>query len=204
MWKRLWWFIIAILWLIGCRLTAPTPTTPTTPDIIPITNDAEEILATQPGPLWVMVSGVDEHGLIAEHELILLSRPDKAAVSPRTIHTGTAVAVYEIRHTGSQALQRFYRIQATSGEAGWISDFYIRRVVYVFNPEGTTVPLFSGPGENELAQLANITPVAVKSPVADWWIVQTMDSDLTGWVQAGYIKESPEPEFLLNQQHAHP
>ena len=201
------WLAVAGLWVSGCQLlisATPTPAMPAQPDSIPVTNDAGETLSTQPGPLWVLVSGVDEHGLIAEHELTLLARPDAAAVSETTIHTGTAVAVHEIRQTGPQSLRRFYRIQAPTGETGWISDFYVRRVAYLFNAEGTTVSIFAGPGETELAKLANITPVAVKSPLTDWWIVQTTDGNLTGWVQASYVKESPEPEFLLNQQHAHP
>lgn len=211
MWKRLLWLVMVGSLLIGCqRLTSETSTDTTQPDSVPVTNDAGETLSTQTGPLWVMVSGVDEHGLIAEHELVLLSEPEAAtaeaaAVAETTIHTGTAVAVYEIRQTGPQNLRRFYRIEAPTGETGWISDYYVRRTVYLFNLEGTSVSLYADPStDNVLATVTNITPVSVKSPVADWWIVQTADGTLTGWVQARYVKESPEPEFLLNQQHAHP
>jgi hypothetical protein len=206
MWQRLWWLVVVGLGLSGCQfLASATPTPVTQPETIPITDDAGETLATQTGPLWVVVSGVDEHGLIAEHELVLLSEPMATAVASTTIHTGTAVAVHEIRQTGPQTAQRFYRIEALSGETGWISDYYVRRSVYLFNAEGTSVLLYaSAAANNELASLTNVTPVSVKSVVGDWWIVQTADGALIGWVEAKFVKESPEPEFLLNQQHVHP
>lgn len=201
--KRPYWLLCLIWLLVGCRFSSAAAPPPT-PATIPVTNDAGETLATQPGPLWVLLSGVDEHGLIAEHELTLLSEPVSTAVSDTRIHTGTAVAILEIRQTGPQNLRRFYYVQSLSGKSGWISDFYVRRVAYLFNPQGTTVPLYAMPGKTTLGQVDNVTPVTIKEPSQpDWWIVQTMDEQLTGWVQAGYVKESSEPEFLLNQQHEH-
>ena len=181
----------------------PFPTIQVEVDEIPITDDTGEAISRQPGPLWVLVSGVDEHGLFAEHELTLLSQPEVSAEPAMTIHSGSAVAVHEIRQTGPQNLQRFYRIQSPTGEAGWISDFYVRRVAYLFNSEGTTVPLYESPGGNELSQLVNISPVKLISPLTAWWKVETADTNMTGWVLVSFIKESPEPEFLLNQQHEH-
>lgn len=212
------WLVLVCILLSGCTAVLPAaetpipaaavPPTPTAPILmevsdIPITNDGGEVVSRQPGPLWVLVSGVDEHGLIAEHELTLLREPEAAAVSERTIHTGSAVAVLEIRQTGPQNLQRFYRIQSPTGEAGWISDYYVRRTAYLFNTAGTAVSLLAGPGGSALAELVNVTPVEIKSPLTAWWEVQTQDGELTGWVLATYVKESPEPEFLLNQQHTH-
>jgi hypothetical protein len=168
---------------------------------IPVTNGAGAVVSRQPGPLWVLLSGVDEHGLIAEHELTLLSEPEPTAVSETTIHTGAAVGVLEIRQTGPQNLQRYYRVQAPTGQAGWISDYYVRRTGYLFNAGGTAVPLLDTPGGSEVAEVVNVTPVEILSPLAAWWQVQTRDGNLTGWVEVGYVKESPEPEFLLNQHH---
>jgi hypothetical protein len=201
-------FLLLLLniWLVGCATDAGPPTSVVPlPETVMITNEAGETIATQTGPLWVLLSGVDEHGLIAEHELTLLAEADALSDAKSTIHTGVAVAVQEIRHTGPQNLQRFYHIQTLDGHNGWISDYYVRRVGYLFNDSGTEVSLYAAPGENEVAQLPNITPIAIKDPTrTDWWIVQTVDSELTGWVEAGYVKESSEPEFLLNQQHPHP
>ncbi|MCP5095475.1 MAG: hypothetical protein GY943_07980 [Chloroflexi bacterium] len=182
----------------------PTPPFSPPPDVVPITDDTGETIATQPKGLWVMVSGVDEHGLIVEDVLNLLEEPDNEESTTVPVHSGTAVVVHEIRQTGPQGLRRYYRVQAMNGEMGWISDYYVRRVSYVFNENGTTVPLFAAPGENEITQLDNVTPVTIREPTQDeWWIVQTVDGDLLGWVEASFVKESPEPEFLLNQQHAH-
>ena len=203
--KKLVWFVT--LFLVGCNSfvsTTPTPVFSPPADSIPITDDSGATIATQPTGLWVMLSGVDEHGLIVEHDLTLFDEPDNPEATTSLIHTGTAVAVHEIRQTGPQGLRRFYRIQATDGQTGWISDFYVRRVVYLFNDEGTTVPLFASPGEREMAQLPNVTPVILKEPTQDeWWIVQTVEGDMLGWVAANFVKESPEPEYLLNQQHLH-
>lgn len=216
--KRLYWLVIVVFFSGGCVASdgatptavpaaelAPTPFPTIQVEVydIPVTDEAGGVIARQPGPLWVLVSGVDEHGLIAEHELALLNAPDASAVSETVIHTGSPAAVQEIRHTGPQNLQRFYRIQSPTGPAGWISDFYIRRVAYLFNSEGTTVPLFESPGGNEIARLEDVTPVLLLSPLTTWWKVETADNKLTGWVPVNYVKESPEPEYLLNQQHEH-
>ena len=200
-------FLFVWLFLAGCNSIIPATPTPQftlPPDTIPITDESGATVATQPGGLWVMVSGVDEHGLIIEHELVLFDEPDNEEATTSLIHTGTAVVVHEIRQTGPQGLRRFYRVQALNGQMGWISDYYVRRVVYLFDENGTAVSLFAAPDGQELTQVANVTPVIIKEPTgADWWIVQTVEGDVLGWVQTGFIKESPEPEFLLNQQHSH-
>lgn len=200
-------FLCIMLLLAGCGSTlsaTPTPQFSLPPDPLPITDDSGATIATQPNGFWVMVSGVDEHGLIIEHELTLFDEPNNEEATTTLIHTGTAVVVHEIRQTGPQGLRRFYRIQATNGQMGWISDYYVRRIVYLFDENGTAVSLFAAPDGKEITQVANVTPVIIKEPTgADWWIVQTVEGNILGWVQAAFIKESPEPEFLLNQQHAH-
>lgn len=193
--------------LLGCNTAVPdAPPTPIVPlpEAVHITNDAGETIATQPGLLWVLVSGVDEHGLIAEHELNLMAAPILEADVERLVHTGTAVAVQEIRQTGPQNLRRFYRVMTIEGDSGWISDYYVRRVGYLFNENGTDVPIFAAPEGSEVSRLPNVSPVTIKDPTRpDWWIVQTMAGDLTGWVPVSFVKESPEPEFLLNIEHEH-
>lgn len=200
-------FLFFMLLMAGCSSLVPATPTPQflpPPDTIPVTDDSGVIIATQPGGLWVMVSGVDEHGLIVEHELTLFDEPDNEDAATSLIHTGTAVVVHEIRQSGPQGLRRFYRVQAINGQMGWISDYYVRRVVYLYDKDGTAVPLFAAPDGQEVAQVPNVTPVLIKEPTgADWWIIQTVEGDMLGWVPATFIKESPEPEFLLNQQHTH-
>lgn len=197
--------ILAAGLLAGCRTASQPPTPPVSlPQTVIITNDSGETMATQTGPLWVLLSGVDEHGLIVEHEVALLAAPDATAEVKVMIHTGTAVAVQEIRHSGPQGLRRFYQVQTLGGENGWISDYYVRRVAYLFDEDAPEVLLYAAPGEKQVAGLPNVSPVTIKDPTRpDWWIVQTPDGGITGWVAAGFVKESPEQEFLLKQQHEH-
>ncbi len=197
------------LWaLSGCAgsrwgTAAGASTTAIPPTAVPITaNDTN--IAVQPGPLWVLLSGVDEHGLIAEHELILLTSPDPTAAQAARVHTGVAAAVQEIRHTGPQNVRRFYHVQTVTGATGWISDYYVRRVAYLFDANGSTISLYSAPDGLEVEQLSNVSPVTIKVPTDDeWWLVQAVQTGTMGWVRVSFVKESPAWEFLLNQQHDH-
>lgn len=195
---------LCTVWLAACA-GAETAVSPPPPTAVAISGADDETLAIQDGPLWVLLSGVDEHGLIAEHELTLLQEPDAAADPGPIVHTGIPAAVLEIRHGGPQNLQRFYQIETISGDVGWISDYYVRRVAYLYDAESETVPLFAAPNGQEVARLPNISPVAVKQPtVGDWWLVQAVEDGTLGWVQAELVKESPLSEFLTNQSHEHP
>lgn len=174
------------------------------PTAVAISGENGEILATQDGPIWVLLSGVDEHGLIAEHELTLLAEPDPTATTGTLVHTGVSASVLEIQHGGPQNLQRFYHVETVDGITGWISDYYVRRVAYVYDGTSDGVPLYASPEGQLLSRLPNVSPVAVKEPSdADWWLVQSVDDGLLGWVQATFVRESPSPEFLLNQTHEH-
>lgn len=207
-------FIFAFF-LAGCGSSAPsapasTPTSSPTPPIItspiPVSNAEGTPIANQPGFIeWVLLSGVDEHGLIAEHTLMLLKDADPQAAALAEIHTGSPVIVLEIRNVGPQGLQRFYHVQTLEDVTGWISDYYVRRQAYVFNGEDMTVPLFDKPRGAEIARLENVTPVTLRQPQdLDWWQVSTLDGNLVGWVESKFIKESPEKEFLLgNNEHEH-
>ena len=188
--------------LVGCGKRTPPPPLPTA---IPISLASGEVVATEDtGGTWVLLSGVDEHGLVAEHEVALLLEPDPAADAGTYHHTGIAAAVQEIRHTGPQNLRRFYRVQLMTGEAGWISDYYVRHLAYLFDKNGQTVALYASPDGVAVGEVANVTPVVVRDPSdVDWWLVQTVESGLVGWVSVRMIKESPEPEFLLEQDHVH-
>ena len=203
--------------LTACGGVTPVPTTPTPtftpPPTLPIvaspitiSNAEGTPIAEQPGFLeWVLLSGVDEHGLPAEHELTLLADADPRAAALTQIHTGSPVIVLEIRQEGPQGLQRFYHIQTLDGMTGWISDYYVRRQAYLFNSEGTTVPIFDKPRGAEIARLKNVTPVTLRQPQdSNWWQVSTLDGSVIGWVEYKFVKESPDKEFLSGADHDHP
>jgi hypothetical protein len=199
--------------LIACSAAnapAPTFTPPPTPPIIasPITvSNAEGTpISLQPGFVeWVLLSGVDEHGLTAEHSLTLLADADPNAPEVSQIHTGHPVIVLEIRQVGPQGLQRFYHVQTPDGITGWISDYYVRRQAYLFNHEGTAVLIYDKPQGAQIAQVANVTPVTLRQPQElTWWQVSTLDGNVLGWVESRFVKESPEEEFLFGEGHEHP
>jgi len=184
----------------------PPPTPPIIASSIAISNAEGTSISEQPGFLeWVLLSGVDEHGIAAEHDLTLLADTDPQAAALTQIHTGTPVIVLEIRQVGPQGLQRFYHVQTLDGTTGWISDYYVRRKAYVFDINGTTVPIFDKPRGAEIARLENVTPVTLRQPQdVDWWQVSTLDGSVLGWVEVKFVKESPEKEFLLGENHDHP
>ena len=149
---------------------------------------------------WILISGVDEHGLIAEDELQLLVDPEPDAGVLANLPTGVPVLVEEKINTGPQNLRRFYRVLALNGMSGWISDYYVRRVVYIFDISRQTVRLYDAPDGEVAADITNIYPVAiVDASRPDWWEVQTADGQYRGWILAEQVKESPEPEFLFVQ-----
>ena len=207
--------LLLICFLAACSpAPSPAPPTPTftpkaTPPIIasPITisNAGGTPVAEQPGFVeWVLLSGVDEHGIIVEHFLNLLADADPGADPVHLIHTGHPVVVHEIRHVGPQNLQRFYRVETLEGFDGWISDYYVRRTAYVFNINGTAVPIFDRPGGAQIAEMSNVTPVTLLEPQdIAWWRISSLDGSILGWVFASMVKESPENEFLIGSDHEH-
>lgn len=205
--------LLFALLLTACTAVSPASppfTPPPTPPIIgspiPVTNAEGTPMAEQPGFVeWVLLSGVDEHGLLVEHTLALRSDADPHAAPLTQIHTGSPVMVLEIRHVGPQNLQRFYRVETLEHLTGWISDFYVRRQAYVFNQAGEQVTLFDAPEGTELAQLVNVTPITLLQPQDfAWWQVSTREGSIVGWVETKFVKESPEREFLAGTDHTHP
>lgn len=203
-------FLVLSLTTSGCapvgELLSSDATTTTPQATIPISNASGEVVASQPGPQWVLLSGVDEHGLLSEPQLELLALPRAETTPLAQLPSGIAAAVLEIRHLGPQSLQRFYRVEAVSGEIGWISDYYVRPHAYLFNIGGTSVPLHSSAVGSVSAHAPNVTPVLILDPASStgWWLVRTIDEDITGWVLAEFVKESSEEEFLLSSgAHEH-
>jgi hypothetical protein len=172
------------------------------PERVPVTNSAGDVLSRHEGPLWVLISGVDEHGLVEANEVALLATPRPEGPAVHQVHTGTPAAVHEIRQTGPQNLWRFYLVRTVGGEEGWVSDYFIRRLAYLFKAGAETVLVHETPGGAVVFEAQQVTPVVLLAPNrSDWWQVATADGTLTGWVETGYVKESPVWEFLLNLEH---
>ena len=205
--RRFFWLFWLALLLLGGAIACGSDEVQTEslpPTAVSISNETGETLAVQEGPVWVLLSGVDEHGLIAEHELTLLKEPDPNAPSDSLVHTGISASVLEIRQGGPQNLHRFYHVETVDGLTGWISDYYVRRVAYLFDADSDGVDLFASPEGQLVSRLPNVSPIAVKEPSAgDWWLVQSVENGTLGWVLATFVKESPSPEFLLDESHTH-
>ena len=197
------WLLFFIMGAAGCGVS-PTAPVVDPPTAVSRQTDAGQTLSTEPGPLWVLVSGVDEHGLMATPRLTLLAAPDPAAAGQGQVDTGQPAWVDEIRQNGPQGLRRFYHVQLVSGESGWLPDFYIRREAYLYLPDTNLIPLYDQPDGQIVAWLPNVSPVKLLDPTApDWWRVETADGATSGWVPTEQVKESSEREFLQNAGHDH-
>lgn len=191
--------------LVGCTAEVPvTPTMAPPPTAVSISVDGE-VVKLQEGEMWVLVSGVDEHGLIIEHDLLLLLEPRQNSLwSEWMVHSGTPAAVLEIHYSGPQNLRRFYHIETPSGAIGWISDYYVRPLAYLYEPAAETVPLYAEPEGEMTAELANVSPVKLLDPTDElWWEVEALSGE-RGWVPVELIKESAARQFLTDTQHEHP
>ena len=197
------WLLFFIMGAAGCGVSPAAPVVDP-PTAVPRQTDAGQTLSTEPGPLWVLVSGVDEHGLMATPRLTLLAAPDPAAAGQGQVDTGQPAWVDAIRQNGPQGLRRFYHVQLVSGESGWLPDFYVRREAYLYLPDTNLIPLYDQPDGQIVAWLPNVSPVKLLDPTApDWWQVETADGATSGWVPAEQVKESSEREFLQDAGHDH-
>ena len=163
--KRYLWLVLLPLFLLACADEAPPPQV-VPPTAVPISDDSGETVAMQEGPIWVLLSGVDEHGLVAEGMLGLLENPDPDIEANRMVQTGIAASVLEIRQSGPQSLQRFFRVETVDGATGWISDYYVRRVAYLYDANSDGVDLYASPDGELLSRLVNVSPVSVIEPMA--------------------------------------
>jgi hypothetical protein len=171
---------------------------PEPPETIAVTNDEGQVLANHAGPLWILVSGIDEHGELETAVVALLTDPHPEAAVAYELATGTPVAVHEIRQTGPQNLWRFYLVRAVDGQSGWVSDYFVRRLAYLFEPGSDMIPLYHAPGGRQTIFARPVTAVTIKDPTRDdYWQVTTITDEVTAWVAAGHVYESPEWEFLF-------
>jgi hypothetical protein len=186
------------------RPTHPFPTgTP-----VPVTSAENVVIETEPGPLYVILSTVDEHGLPGPSTIDLASEPAPDGAAPAgSVPTGSFAQVLEIRRLPPDYLRAFYRVQArdAAGETleGWVADWYARRTAFVvvFDARGCACP-FPVPlwADEQLAQsagaLANRSPLRLLALAEKAVQVQVLSDGAIGWLSRDIVHESQEHEFL--------
>lgn len=201
--------------LAGCAAPASAPTAtlprptprPTFPfptgTPVPVTSAEEVLIETEPGPLYVIISTVDEHGLKGQALIPLMTRPDPAeAASVGLVESGTFAQVLEIRRLPPDYLRGFYLVTA-NGLTGWVGDYLARRTVYVilFDEKGCAcpmpVPLWA---DAELTQtvgvVENRSPLRLLALGESSVQVQVLSDGAIGWLSRDIVHESQENEFL--------
>ena len=170
---------------------------------VPITSAEGVLIETEPGPLYVIVSTVDEHGLKGQALIELASQPGLAEASAAgTIRSGTFAQVLEIRRLPPDYLRGFYRV-SVDGVTGWVGDYLAHRTVFVimFDERGCACPMpvpFWADAEltQPAAALANRSPLRVLALGGKSVQVQVLSDGSTGWLSRAVVFESQENEFL--------
>lgn len=190
--------------LPGLRPTFPFPTgTP-----VPVTSAEGVLIETETGPLYVILSTVDEHGLRGQPLVEVASQPDPDNLAPAaSVPSGSFAQVLEIRRLPPDYLRAFYLVRgqdvAGSPVEGWVSDWYARRTAFVvaFDEQGCAcafrVPLWSDPGLTELAgSVANRSPLRLLGVSERAVHVLVLSDGALGWLDRASVFESQDPEFL--------
>lgn len=181
--------LLAILWG-GAALAS---------EKIPVTDSTGKITTYQPGPVWILLSGVDEHGLMGDEPLRLLDQPNPMLEDGVVIPTGMAAKVEEIRADGPR---RFYKVTTVTDQTGWVSDFFVLRWGYLYEEFADTAPMYEKISGQIVAQIDNVSPVRLIDPRdPDWWQVESIVDQTTGWVPVRLVKESPAVGHLAGHQH---
>lgn len=201
--------------LAACAAPAPAPTAtlprptprPTFPfptgTPVPVTSAEDVLIETEPGPLYVIISTTDEHGLKGQALIELMSRPDPTDItSVGTLPSGAFVQVLEIRRLPPDYLRGFYLVTA-NGLTGWVGEYLARRTVYVilFDGKGCAcpmpVPLWA---DESLTQpggtTANRSPLRLLTLGEKAVQVQVLSDGSVGWLSRDIVHESQENEFL--------
>lgn len=182
----------------------PRPTFPfPTGTSVPVTSADGLLIETEPGPLYVIVSTVDEHGLKGQALISLSALPDPAdSGSAGSIGSGAFARVLEIRRLPPDYLRAFYLVES-GGQTGWVDEYLAHRVVYVigFDEKGCACPMpvrlwadaeLSRPG----GAAANRSPLRLLAIGERSAQVQVLSDGAVGWLSRDLIHESQEEEFL--------
>jgi hypothetical protein len=197
----------------GVRLNDPTPTLlrptprPTFPfptgTGVPVTSAEQVLIETEPGPLYVIVSTVDEHGLKGQALVDLFGLPGlEAGETAGAIRSGTFARVLEIRRLPPDYLRGYYRVSA-DGLTGWVNEYLAHRTVYViaFDEKGCAcpgpVPLWADPDLSQAAgTVLNRSPLRLLALGESSVQVQVLSDGRTGWLSRDLVHESQVAEFL--------
>jgi hypothetical protein len=183
----------------------PRPTFPfPTGTGVPVTSAEGTLIETEPGPLYVIVSTTDEHGLKGQALLELFSQPDPndETAIVTTVRSGTIAEVLEIRRMPPDYLRGFYLV-SVNGETGWVGDYYARRIVYVveFDEQGCAcampIPFWSDAALTQPnGTIDNRSPIKLLSGEGSSVQVQILSNGAIGWLSRDSVFESQENEFL--------
>lgn len=183
--------------------TFPFPTS--TP--VPVTSADDKIIEYEPGPLWVILSSVDDHGRRGQPLIELARQPDAAAPQRvGSVPSGSFAQVLEIRRLPPDYLRAFYRVRTTYQSRdyeGWVADWYARRTAYViaFDDNKCACPfavqLWADSALTQpAAAAANRSPLRLLTVDGESVQVQVLRDGTIGWVSAALVHESDENEFL--------
>jgi len=175
---------------------------------VAVTAAEDMLIENEPGPLYVILSTVDEHGVDGEPILNLMSQPDPAdTASAGTVPTGTFAEVLEIRRLPPNYLRTFYRVStrqsASQDMEGWVADWYARRTVsiVVFDEQGCACPFqVQLWADAELTQPAGLvlngSPLRLLGLAEESVQVQVLSSGTIGWVSRDNVLEARKKNYL--------
>ncbi len=135
----------------------------------------------------LLLSGKDDHGLVAESEVEILDRPDGRAVG--MVPDGTLVYVL-----GED--REWLEVETLEGRrvVGWVNDFYLRGQVHVVgDPPACPVPLRGEPGGQAFAELAASQQVVLVDHHGDWVGVRPIGAGRLGVVPRAFVSELAGP-----------
>lgn len=144
-----------------------------------------------PRPVLI-VSGKDDHGLLAEAHVALLDAPRFDAATAGEVDDGTLVRVLEARGEWHRV-----RSLAAAPASGWIHDHSLRGTAHLRALTGCAVGLQERPGGPPAGRLAANAQVemlaAVRARGVLWVRVRALGSRRTGgWVRRDALDELPD------------
>lgn len=175
---------------------------------VPITSAGGEPIDAEPGPLYVILSTVDDHGLPGGFSLRVYDRPglDEAS-AVGSVPTGAFAQVLEIRRLPPDYLRAFYRVRVEHGVPelieGWVGDYYARRTAFVvaFDDQGCAcefpVQLWADARRTQPAgALMNRSPLRLLAVTESAVQVQALKDGAIGWLDSRLVHESESKEFI--------